>query len=265
MDPLQFVSTMLWPATVVLGMFLFRKPISGLISGLKPTRLKGFGVDAEFNAKLDKADELTAPTLPPTLPPPPTTAAQLPSPIDGSSSSPPNVGKLGASEQGDHANVAGQVEDGQQQPALPSVRPHVGSAYSASGLEALRQAFIDALSAGPPSPALTVMREWRELEGTLLSSFRRRMGKTELTHPPPRADALRRAARAAGFTEDELAALKELQAMRNWVTHGKDEIGELDAARYADIARRLRRKAIVAMATADFQESPPATEEEPRP
>ena len=59
MDWLDFIAKSEWPVVVGGALLLFRKPITQLLLSLRPKKIKGFGLDAEFEIGLQKAEALT--------------------------------------------------------------------------------------------------------------------------------------------------------------------------------------------------------------
>lgn len=210
MDWLEFIQKSEWPLVVGGSLILFRKPISELLRGLRPIKLKAFGVDAEFETRLQKAEELTASV-------PAGSEAALPSAHPGA---PPMAFDEASSDTVPKGSgVAAQPQPTSEPPPTPSL-----------------------IMFHTTPPAVRVLRAYSGLDVSLRSLARSTDDKDK---PRPTMRDVSALGASIGFDADEIAALQELRKIRDRAAHGSDVmISSDEATRFEMVAARLGNRAM---------------------
>jgi hypothetical protein len=200
MDILEFAARSEWPVVAATAIWLVRKPIARMLDRVNPTKLDAWGLKAEFEKRLDKVDLLTSP----------------PDTVEDA----PRFQRRGP--KGGEGDVVGFMI--REEPAKDTTQES------------------RTLRLGPEivnvSPGTWILQSWITIERSLRRAadklHPRKKGPVWL----PPAELLQVAAEI-GLTADEIAALKELRALRNQVAHEDVALTFSEAERYYIAVQRL--------------------------
>jgi hypothetical protein len=221
-DLLEFVAHSEWPLVAGVALYLMRKPLVEMVARVSPTKVDFLGLKIELERRLEKAEALTA------IEQPASPALSKARDVPPSIMAPPTA--------------RFKVRDNAPPGVLTDSATPDTSGYAALHAQA------DALPLGNTAPEIQVLLAWQRLESEVRrlvdERLKPRTGNAQiqakarnLWHVPHMIES---AAKELGLNDDEMAALRELRALRNQIAHSNHPfVMQSDATRFKAIVERL--------------------------